>query len=623
MKYKFYDAVVVGSGAAGYNCADCLYENGVKNIALITEGKNIGTSRNTGSDKQTYYKLSLSGDEGDSVLDMAQTLFSGGGMDGDVALCEAAGSVRSFMKLALLGMRFPTNAFGEYVGYKTDHDPYSRATSIGPYTSKKMTEVLQAEVERKNIAVLDGLQVVKILKDGDRACGVICVGAYGELSAIQAPCIVLCTGGPASVYYDSVYPLGHTGSSSLALCAGAEMNNLCEWQYGLASTDFRWNVSGTYQQVLPKYISVDKQGNKREFLGDYIEEKSNILKYVFLKGYEWPFDVRKINGSSVVDLAVYNETVVKGNDVYLDFTEEPELLAGGFDRLDETAYNYLKNSAALIPLPIERLKKMNPGAVELYREHGIDIEKEPLKIAVCAQHNNGGVRVDADWQSTVKGLYVCGEAAGTLGIFRPGGTALNSSQVGAARAARHIAYYADVSPCLDFENIAQAGIAELLEFLGSTKGEQSTLACEFDIGRRIMSKHFAFLRNPDEMRAPLGELKERFERFTEHNKWKNNTDIPALFKNLDAAIMQYAVAASILYSAEVFGSRGSGYVFRGGNFMDKNAVPEQNDSKLFAVSAKSENGEITVSRRSVRPIPQRELWFEKVWNEYDLKENRK
>ena len=124
MKTYSYDAVVIGSGCAGYNCADWLYDLGMKNIALMTEAKLSGTSRNTGSDKQTYYKLSLAGDEGDSILGMAKTLFDGGAMDGDVALAEAANSAKCFMKLVNLGMRFPTNDYGEYVGYKTDHDPY-------------------------------------------------------------------------------------------------------------------------------------------------------------------------------------------------------------------------------------------------------------------------------------------------------------------------------------------------------------------------------------------------------------------------------------------------------------------------------------------------------------------
>ena len=128
---------VVGSGAAGYNAADRLWQYGQKDILLISESINAGTSRNTGSDKQTYYKLTLSSDTPDSVYEMANTLFDGKCVDGDIALCEAALSVPSFLRLVELGVPFPVNRYGEYIGYKTDHDPRNRATSVGPYTSKK------------------------------------------------------------------------------------------------------------------------------------------------------------------------------------------------------------------------------------------------------------------------------------------------------------------------------------------------------------------------------------------------------------------------------------------------------------------------------------------------------
>ena len=53
MKTYSIDTIVVGSGCAGYNCADWLYTLGRRSLALITEGRMMGTSRNTGSDKQT------------------------------------------------------------------------------------------------------------------------------------------------------------------------------------------------------------------------------------------------------------------------------------------------------------------------------------------------------------------------------------------------------------------------------------------------------------------------------------------------------------------------------------------------------------------------------------------
>ena len=82
---------------------------------------------------------------------MAENLFAGQCVDGDLALCEAALSVQSFMRLVELGVPFPKNRYGEYVGYKTDHDPRRRATSVGPYTSKQMTEKLEQSVLSKGI----------------------------------------------------------------------------------------------------------------------------------------------------------------------------------------------------------------------------------------------------------------------------------------------------------------------------------------------------------------------------------------------------------------------------------------------------------------------------------------
>ena len=69
-----YHTLIIGTGCAGYHAAERLYGLGVKDIAIVTEGRTMGTSRNTGSDKQTYYKLSLCGEEGDSVREMAQII---------------------------------------------------------------------------------------------------------------------------------------------------------------------------------------------------------------------------------------------------------------------------------------------------------------------------------------------------------------------------------------------------------------------------------------------------------------------------------------------------------------------------------------------------------------------
>ena len=350
-------AVVVGSGCAGYNAADCLWNLGVRDVVLLTEGVRMGTSRNTGSDKQTYYKLSLSGSDGDSVRDLAETLYGGGGVDGDIALCEAAGSARGFLKLVQLGVPFPTNEYGEYVGYQTDHDTRRRATSCGPLTSRLMTEALERAVSQKGIPVLDRMTAVRLLADEKGVHGLLCLDSAraGEesfgLTAVLSEYIVLATGGPAIVYRNSVYPQSQTGMTGMALEAGAAANNLQDWQYGLASVKFRWNVSGTYQQALPRYVSVDEAGEEHDFLAEAIPDPRRVLLLCFRKGYQWPFDAAKAGESSLVDLLVHREIFGRGRRVYLDFRRNPAGLEDGFDLLPEEARDYLANSGALLDTP--------------------------------------------------------------------------------------------------------------------------------------------------------------------------------------------------------------------------------------------------------------------------------
>ena len=593
---KYYHTIVIGTGCAGYNAADRLYGLGVRDIAIVTEGRLSGTSRNTGSDKQTYYKLSLCGAEGDSVRELADTLYAGGGVMGEHALAEAAYSTRCFMRLVELGVPFPANEFGEYAGYKTDHDPRTRATSAGPLTSKYMTEALERAVNAKGIPVLDGLLAVKVLTAegaaGRMVNGLACVDVNtGELRVFACRNIILCTGGPAGIYQNTVYPESQHGGTGLALEAGAALSNMEEWQYGIASTAFRWNLSGTYQQVLPRYISVDPDGHEREFLYDALGAKA--LDLVFLKGYQWPFDTRKTDGSSQVDLLTAAE-LKKGNRVFLDFTHDPRGLENGFEVLGSEAYEYLKRSGALFGTPVERLAKMNSGAIELYAAHGIDLWHEPLEIAVCAQHCNGGVSVDADWQTTVRGLYAAGEAAGTFGVYRPGGSALNSTQVGSLRAAEHIAHEgaANDPPSDAFPEYT----------LPELRYGASNIAALRDELRRGMSRYADFDRSTGDMKALFDKVNDLCAHFKGSVIARGPEELASYFRLYDAAVTARAVLSAMIRSAETVGTHGSAFVDR-----KPNTQTEMRKTRTLTVQ---EHGTVRSGICPVSAMPDPELWFE-------------
>ena len=86
------NTLIICSGAAGLAGAVELNALGQQSLALFTEGLHCGTSINTGSDKQTYYKLNFSGKQPDSPDLMAADLYQCGSMHGDLALVESATS---------------------------------------------------------------------------------------------------------------------------------------------------------------------------------------------------------------------------------------------------------------------------------------------------------------------------------------------------------------------------------------------------------------------------------------------------------------------------------------------------------------------------------------------------
>ena len=267
---------------------------------------------------------------------------------------------------------------------------------------------------------------------------------------------------------------------------------------------------------------------------------------------------------------VYDECVNKKRRVFLDFTKNPFEI--DFERLSEEAYSYLNRAGALFGTPIERLKKMNAPAIDLYKSKGVDISKEYLEIALCAQHNNGGIAVDKWWQTSVRGLFAAGECAGTHGISRPGGSALNAGQVGSLRAAQFISQNPNAPiPKKEFLEIAQNV---------QIKTDKSAVE-QIERVRRRMSDFAAAVRDKEKINAALKETIAEF---------KNATD----FSVLEVLAISGAVLTA-MSEADA----------------DKTKVKEV---------VLTENGFETVAR-DVRPIPKEDAFFENVWRSYRENKN--
>ncbi|MBS3787782.1 FAD-binding protein [Candidatus Bipolaricaulota bacterium] len=642
--------LVIGSGTASLNAAVHLKRQGMSDTLIVTNELGGGISANAGSDKQTYYKLSLSDTNSDSPVEMAESYFESGATHGDLALTESALSAREFFHLAELGVNFPFNEFGEYVGYKTDHDPRGRGTSAGPWTSQQMVKHLVEEVKRLGVEIKDKIEIIGLLTNKEQGEKRV-VGALGidkttteknnlGFVVFRSENVIFGVGGPGGLYEDSVYPEGHIGSIGLALEKGAVANNLTEGQFGLASVDFRWNLSGSYQQVIPRYYSVDESGSKRDFLNEVFPSIQKLAEAIFLKGYQWPFDPDKVEGygSSLIDLMVYRETRLRDRQVFMDFRQNPVEGKGlekfNINQLKGEPKEYLDNSGALGEKPLDRLKQLNPEALKLYRQQGIDLAKEPLRIAVCAQHNNGGLRGNRWWESNIAHLFPVGEVNGSHGISRPGGSALNAGQVGGLRAAQYISeVYSDETDSYKlnkskFKEQVKAKLALALAALEREGNKKSDAVGSAEVKSHIqkrMSRYGALLRKKKELSKVVEEIENLRRDLRDKVKVSEPDKLPEMFQALHLAITSQVYLDAInWYIKNDGGSRGSYMIgdsdgekslerysedwkYRGENEALKKKVQE---TKL---DAKGNVKHWWVSRREIPESPQ---WFENVWRDH-------
>lgn len=638
--------LIIGSGAAALNCAEHLVQQGQRDIVVVTDRLGGGTSNNSGSDKQTYYKMGVVGDTADSPFDHAQALCVGGGMHGDLAYVEAANSLREFFHLVQNGVPFPHNEWGAYVGYRTDHDAKQRATSAGPKTSRFMVERSLEQVRRNKTPILDRHEVIRLLTCGEgkerRVVGALAIYTEGidredaGLTAFHAQNVVMATGGPGEMYAYSVYPRGQIGNHGMAIEIGAVADNLTESQFGLASTAFRWNLSGTYQQVIPDYFSTAPDGSdRRPFLTEYFPTMGALASAIFLKGYQWPFDPQKIegHGSSLIDFAVFYETVIKGRRVFLDFATNPtagcELEIFRLTDLSPEAYEYLKKSNALMESsPMERLQRMNPLSIELYKEYGIDLTREPLEIAVCAQHCNGGFGVNRWWESNIRHLFFIGEIAGTHGVKRPGGAALNAGQVGGLRAAEYIAQRCGATHSVEeFLSMAGGQIREEVEEIRRTihRSDSASLGVD-DVRAEIqerMSRYGAQIRSINGVTRALDEARRLQHRTgVEGMRLTRRSDLLKAMENNHLCLTHIAFLTAIQALLERgSGSRGSHVVLdRGGRriherFGEAWRVLPENEKLREEIVQVWMDGERTLKTRMVpvRPVPRDASWYETTW----------
>ena len=308
--------------------------------------------------------------------------------------------------------------------------------------------------------------------------------------------------------------------------------------------------------------------------------------------------------------------------MFLDYRTDPADFR--FEALNAETREYLTKSAAVADSPLKRLELLNAPAIELYRQHGIDLAAEALEIAVCAQHNNGGLAANIWWESeNIKGLFPVGEVNGSHGVTRPGGTALNAGQVGAFRAAEFIAAMRQYEPvCI--EDAAWLANSQLEVFrkrmLVPAKLNWREERRKF---QTRMSESAAFVRERRMLAKALAETREQLALLNADGL--GGLDSRALAETLRNGQL---LTAQVLYLETMrkqvgdgVGSRGSSIVIaERGEYIHPSLPPywqiEKEDASFrgkVLTARLNAAGEAEMAWEPCRGLPVTDGWFENVW----------
>jgi len=369
--------------------------------------------------------------------------------------------------------------------------------------------------------------------------------------------------------------------------------------------------------VVPRYYSVAPDGtDEQEFLMGHFPDEGSLYTAIFLKGYQWPFDPAKTlnHGSSLIDLLVQEESR-KGRKVLMDFRRNPS----GFDikKLKSEAREYLEKSGAVAETPYERLKILNQPAINLYLSHDIDLSSEPLEVAVCAQHNNGGLTGDIWYETNIHGLFAIGEVNGSHGLTRPGGSALNAGQTGALRAASRITHRGPQSvipakagipasagmtmasrvPCHDLQSHAsRVPCHDFLSKVISSKGTLSYKSALASLQSR-MSQYAGIIREKEQVIEAAKEAWKLWDRMNNDLQAVPADELPEALRTFDLCLTH----AVYLEAIGAFLERAEDQEYIRKNILEVKLEPGNQVSKTWA---------------PVRPIPKQDLWFETVWKQF-------
>lgn len=409
-----YDVIVVGSGIAGLSFALKVAEAG-KRVAIITK-KNSAESNTNYAQGGIAAVMSQTDDLETHVSD---TLNAGDGLcdEGVVReiLKDGPASIRELMER---GVDFSQLDDGRISLGKEGGHSKRRILHVRDMTGKAIEKTLLHSVEQSdNIDTLEHYFAIELitsdkLEEGDRSAspGRCVLGLYalhirkGRVETFRARSVLLATGGIGQIYQYTTNPFIATGDGiAIAYRAGVAIQNM------------------EFIQFHPTSF-YSKNSSDRFLITEAIRGEGAILRNLNNEPFMEKYDARKeLAPRDVVARAIDSEMKQTGaRHVWLDARR----------------------------IPSKDFRERFPNIHAHCQANQIDPETDMIPVVPAAHYLCGGVKTNLSGETSLPGLYACGEVActGLHGANRLASNSLLEAVVMAGRGAASVVDFLNRHP---------------------------------------------------------------------------------------------------------------------------------------------------------------------------------
>ncbi|MFJ6696277.1 L-aspartate oxidase [Streptomyces sp. NPDC091272] len=401
------DVVVVGSGVAGLTTALRCTAAGLRTV-VVTKAR-----LDDGSTRWAQGGIAAALGEGDTPEQhLDDTLVAGAGLCDEAAVrtlvTEGPDAVR---RLIATGAHFDTDPDSGAIELTREGGHHRRriAHAGGDATGAEISRALVEAVRERAVRTVENALVLDLLVDARGHTAGVTLHVMGEgqhdgVGAVNAPAVVLATGGMGQVFAATTNPAVSTGDGvALALRAGAEVSDL------------------EFVQFHPTVL----------FLGEGSEGQQPLVS-----------EAVRGEGAHLVDGD--GVRFMLGQHELAELAPRDIVAKAIMRRMREQGATHMYLDARHFGATM--WENRFPTILAACRSHGIDPVSEPIPVAPAAHYASGGVRTDLHGRTTVPGLYACGEVActGVHGANRLASNSLLEGLVFAERIADDITAAADV-----------------------------------------------------------------------------------------------------------------------------------------------------------------------------------